>query len=99
MCFSYWLLVRRLTPAMSFCVIHFISFMFYVVFDHHMDWGNGGDSDQCVDEFTDRAAAIAWARELDARGVVYSADIDCTDSWIVRRVMHDGTPINWAHAG
>ena len=28
--------------------------MFYVVFDHDIDWGDGGDCDTDVAEFTDR---------------------------------------------
>ena len=70
--------------------------MFYVVFDHDMDWGNFGDSDKCVAEFTDRDAAINYARDIHHRVRVTDG---CTDSWSVRRVMHDDAVIDWAMAG
>ena len=69
--------------------------MFYVVFDHDMDWGDGGDCDTDVAEFTDRDTAINYARDMHHRVRVTDG---CTDRWSVRRVMHDDAAINWAIA-
>ena len=69
--------------------------MYYVVFDHHMDWGDGGDCDTDVAEFTDRVAAINYARDIHTRVRVTDG---CTDHWSVLRVTHDGAAIDWASA-
>ena len=94
------LLARLRVSCLSLFVpslFHFIhSFMFYVIFDHSMDWGDYGDSDTDSASFTDRSAAFAFASDIHRR--VRHTD-GCTDRWFVRRIMHDDCVIDWNHAG
>ena len=63
------------------------------------EFGGGYDSDTHRADFTDIADAFSYAAMIDQRTPIESGS--CSDSWCVRRVMHDNSVIDrdtWSSA-
>ena len=62
--------------------------MYYVIFDHNVFWYDGCSDETLTAAFHSSADAYAFACHIAERQPTES------DSWFIKRVMHDGTVID-----